>query len=177
TTTAWIGRVIAWALLAAAWERLSRRIIRQHWLAVLSASIWVALVEYGNFAGEWVVGGIEAKCIAYAFVLLGFGDMAAGTWTRPWIWFGLASAFHVLVGAWAVLAAFVTWLAEPRGERLPLLRMLPGLLIGGLLSLPGLLPALALERNTDPAIAQEAARIYVFDRLPHHLAPLTLPVT
>jgi hypothetical protein len=48
-------------------------------------------------------------------------------------------------------------------------------MLGGLLSLPGLAPALLLERSVEPAIAAEAARIYVFDRLPHHLAPLSLP--
>jgi hypothetical protein len=53
--------------------------------------------------------------------------------------------------------------------------MAPALVLGGLLSLPGLLPALALERGADPAVVEEAARIYVFDRLPHHLAPLSLP--
>jgi hypothetical protein len=93
----------------------------------------------------------------------------------PWIWLGVASAFHVLVGAWAVLAALGVWFTEPRGRRTPLAAMLPGLLLGGILSLPGLLPALALERGTDPAVADEAARIYVFERLPHHLAPLSLP--
>jgi hypothetical protein len=51
----------------------------------------------------------------------------------------------------------------------------PGLALGGVLSLPGLLPALALDRGVAPETTAEAARIYVFERLPHHLAPATLP--
>jgi hypothetical protein len=43
------------------------------------------------------------------------------------------------------------------------------------LSLPGLLPALSLDRGATPEEAAEAARIYVFERLPHHLAPLGQP--
>jgi hypothetical protein len=172
-----MGRVLAWVFLAYAWQRLSDTVTATPWTAALSAALWVMLIEHGNFAGEWVVGGVEAKCFAYGFVLLGLAAMAGGEWRWPWMWFGLASAFHVLVGAWAVLGAMAVWMFDPRSERLSLTKMLPWLALGGALSLPGLAPALALERGTEPSVAAEAARIYVFDRLPHHLAPLSLPAS
>ncbi|WP_428304713.1 DUF6798 domain-containing protein [Lacipirellula sp.] len=177
TAVAWIGRIAAWALLAAGWQRLSTSIVNVPWASVLGAALWVALLRDGNrnFAGEWVVGGVEAKCYAYGLFLFGMAALVRGDWRRPWIWFGAASVFHVLVGAWAVLTALATWIIEPRAERTPLLKLLPGLVVGGLLSLIGLLPSLALERGTDPALNAEAAQIYVYDRLPHHLAPLSLP--
>lgn len=171
---AWVGRAAAWALLAWGWLRLVRAVFDSPWAAPLSAALWLVLINRGNFAGEWVVGGVEAKCFAYAFVLAGLAAMARGRWTSPWIWFGLASAMHVLVGAWAVVAGLAVWATEPRGGRASVKRLLPGLIVGGLISLFGLLPALALERGVDTAVASEASRIYVFDRLPHHLAPLSL---
>jgi hypothetical protein len=177
TATAWIGRVLAWLLMAFAWQRLSHAVTAAPWTAALSAGMWVMFIEHGNLAGEWAIGGIEAKCFAYGFVLLGLAALANGDWRWPWIWFGLASAFHVLVGAWAVLAAIAVWLFEPRDERTSFAKILPSLMLGGVLSLPGLLAALALERGTEPSIAAEAARIYVFERLPHHLAPLSLPAS
>ena len=172
--TAWVGRVAAWALLATGWQRLARSVDSSPWIAPLSAALWVVLIEKCNFAGEWIVGGVEAKCFAYGFVLLGLAALARSRWTIVWIWLGLASAMHVLVGAWAVLGAFAVWITEPRTSRPAFHSLLPGLLLGGVVSLPGLLPALALERGVDPNVSAEAARIYVFDRLPHHLAPLTL---
>lgn len=174
---AWVGRLAAWLLLAVGWQRLSTSVVRAPWASVLGAALWVALIRdgAGNFAGEWVVGGIEAKCVAYGFFLLGMADLVRGNWRRPWIWFGAASAFHVLVGAWAVVAAAGVWLTEPRGLRPALKSLLPGLVIGGALSLIGVIPSLALEWHTDPAVNLQAAKIYVFNRLPHHLAPLTLP--
>lgn len=177
SAVAWVSRVATWALLAFGWERLSSSVVRAPWASVLSAALWVTLLRDGNhnFAGEWVVGGIEAKCIAYGFFLLGMAALARGDWRRPWIWFGAASAFHVLVGAWAVLTALGVWITEPRSTRASLRTLMPGLVAGGLLSLVGLVPSLALEWHTDPELNAEAARIYVFDRLPHHLAPLTLP--
>lgn len=143
----------------------------------LSFALWPLLIEYCNFAGEWVIaGGVEGKSFAYGFVLCGLAAMLRGHWNRTWALFGAASAFHVLAGGWSVVAAACVWVRQPRDRRTPLAKMAPALAAGGALALIGLAPALWLERNVPPHTAAEAARIYVFDRLPHHLAPLNLPL-
>ncbi len=178
---AWVSRVAAWLLIAVGWMRLSRAMSAAPWFAAATALLWIVLMDTCDFAGEWVVGGLhgkggaEAKCFAYGLVLLGLAEMVAGNWRRPWIWFGAAAAMHVLVGGWAVIGALGVWRAEPREQRAGLRTLLPGLFLGGMLALPGLLPALALDRDVSAAQADEAARIYVYERLPHHLAPTTLP--
>ena len=48
--------------------------------AVLSAALFLALNYYGQMAGEWVVGGVEAKCFAYGFVLMALRDMVDRRW-------------------------------------------------------------------------------------------------
>ena len=48
--------------------------------------------------------------------------------------------------------------------------MLPGLIVGGLLSLPGLLPGIAINLGADGEIVTRANVIYVYERLPHHLS-------
>jgi hypothetical protein len=58
---------------------------------------------------------------------------------------------------------------------MPLRTMWWGLAGGLLLTLPGMLPALSLTWNEPPEMVAEANRIYVFERLPHHLALLSLP--
>ena len=138
--------------------------------------LFVTLIDLTNFAGEWVVGGVEGKCFAYAFVFWGLAALADGRWQAAWPWLGMASAFHVLVGGWSTLATGLVWLTQPRSERLALKRMLPALVLGGVLALPGLVPALLLTAGTDATTTSEANRIYVFDRIPHHLAPLKLPI-
>lgn len=181
SAAAWIGRIAAWILLALGWMRLTRAITRVPWTPALTALVWIVLVDKCDFAGEWVVGGlrgkggVEGKCFAYAFVLFGLASLAAGRWRTMWIWFGAGAAMHVLVGAWAVLAGLGAWLTETRETRPTFASLLPGLALGGMLSLAGLLPALAMDRNATPAQTDEAAQIYVFERLPHHLAPASLP--
>jgi len=115
------------------------------------------------------------------FVLIALRALVDRHWKRVWIALGLASAFHVLVGGWSFVVCGGIWLVEHiRGSAggspsRTLRSMLPGLAVGGLLALLGLVPALALNWHQPPEIVAEANRIYVFERLPHHLALLTLP--
>jgi hypothetical protein len=172
--TAWIGRLVCWAALAAGWLRLSRAVGMSRGGSVIAAALLVTLLDRGSFAGEWIVGGVEGKGFAYALVFTALADLARGKFSRCWIGLGVASSFHVLVGGWSVLAALGVWVWEPRAQRPALRAMVPALLLGGVLSLPGLIPALLLDRAATDATRQEAARIYVFERLPHHLALLSL---
>ncbi len=170
---AWLGRLVTWALLAWAWRRLSVTLVPQPLVAVLSAGLFVALIDRCNFAGEWVVGGVEAKGFAYVCVLLGLAAMVRGCWNRAWLLLGLASALHVIVGGWSTLLVAFTWILEGR-ERPKITQMAPGLAGGFALALFGLVPAVWLSWGGDPATVAEANQIYVFRRLPHHLAPFTL---
>ena len=169
---AWTGRVLSWALLAWAWRRLSFAIVPRAWWSVLTAALFGCLMERCQMAGEWVIGGVEAKPFAYVFVLLGIESLVRDRWNRALLLFGAAAAFHVLVGGWAAVAAGIVWFFSPlpRGEGTKRVRSLwPGVVGGLLLSLPGLIPSLTLDWGVDRATAQAAHVIYVFERLPHHL--------
>jgi hypothetical protein len=195
TALAWTGRILAWALLAWAWRRLSFAIVPRAWWSVLTAALFTCLVERCNMAGEWVIGGLEAKPFAYVFVFLGVEALVRNRWNWAFVLFGAAAAFHVVVGGWAAVAAGVAWLllrfllrlqkaarnftdagpssAATTGRGFtepPALRTLwPGIVVGLLLALPGLVASLALDWGTDRDTIRTAHQIYVFERLPHHL--------
>lgn len=168
---AWIGRLVGWTMLAFGLQRLCWQLLPRPWVSLGVASIWIAGIEYGNLAGEWVVGGIEAKVPAYGFVLLAMAQMVQRRWTRVWPLLGAASAFHVLSGGWSVIAATLTWwMTERRREdRMPLVT--PSLFIGGAIALLGLVPALRLTLDASSADSTAAARIYTYFRIKHHLLP------
>jgi hypothetical protein len=170
---AWCGRVLTWGLLAWSWRRLSVAVVDGWLYSVLSAALFVALNERFHMAGEWVVGGVEAKGFAYVLVFLGLGSLVRDRWGWALVLFGGAAAFHVVVGGWAVVAAGVTWLAAD--NRPPLARLVLPAALGFVLALGGLLPAVALTWGADPDVVREANRIYVYERLPHHLSPAQLP--
>ena len=72
---AWIGRIITWLLLAFGWQRLSSSLIKPPGLSVISAALFLVLNDRFHLAGEWVVGGFEAKGLAYFFVLMALGSL------------------------------------------------------------------------------------------------------
>jgi hypothetical protein len=183
---AWTGRILTWLLMAWAWRRMSVAILATvgrstenaspppfGW-SILTAAIFLLCNERLHMAGEWFIGGVEAKGFAYVLMLLGVESLVKNRWNRAWLLFGASAGVHVLVGGWAVVAAGLAWLflgsskteASPRPK---FAAMLPGLLGGFLLSLPGVIPSLALSRNIDPEIVRQANYLYVFERLRHHL--------
>ncbi len=168
TAMVWTGRILTWALLAWAWRRFARVFFAETYAIVLSAAVFAFLLDKFAMAGEWVVGGVEAKGFAYVFFFLGLEAVFRGRWNRGWLCFGASSAFHALVGGWAVVAVAVAWFVDRR--RYPTLKsMLPGLVGGALLSLPGVVPCLLLNADCSAETAREANEILVFERLPHHL--------
>ncbi|TWT29990.1 hypothetical protein Enr8_46470 [Blastopirellula retiformator] len=165
---AWIGRLISWLALAAAWRYLSFTLIPRRLCSIATAAIWLATMHYGHLAGEWLVGGVEGKTFAYPFVLLALALALRNRWNPAWVSLGGASAFHILVGGWSVVALFVAWVLIGR-KSTPLYPMLTGLMGGGLISLLGLVPALLLTAGLPDEMQTEAHQLYVFYRLPHHL--------
>tara|TARA_R110002049_G_scaffold46487_1_gene135164 strand:- start:119047 stop:120663 length:1617 start_codon:yes stop_codon:yes gene_type:complete len=170
-STAWIGRFVGWLMLAVGLRQLTWRLIPRPWACLGVAVAWMAGIEHGNLAGEWVVGGIEAKVPAYGLVLMALSELTQRHWGRVWILLGAASAFHVLSGGWAVIAAMITWcLTElPRQDRPRFFT--PALFTGGSIALFGLLPALWLTSGASSEDSLAAARIYAYFRIKHHLLP------
>ncbi len=172
---AWTGRVVTWLLLAWSWQRLSWSVAPRRFMAVLTAAIFILLLHYCHMAGEWIFGGVEAKGFAFVCIFLALENIQKGRWWPVWLLLGAASAFHVLAGGWCVIAAGFAFLLTAE-RKLPSWKMLASLAGGGALALAGVLPALALTWGVDPEVVREANRIYVFERLPHHLVLHSLPV-
>ncbi|MBN1589249.1 MAG: hypothetical protein JW888_07025 [Pirellulales bacterium] len=168
---AWVGRLATWWLLAWAWRRLNAAVLVRPWWSVATAAVMLWLVDHCAMAGEWIVGGAEAKGFAYVLVLLGLEAMTRERWNRVWLCLGGASMIHVLVGGWAAVAAGLAWLLSGRDHRPTLRSMWPGLVGGFLLSLPSLVPSVLLTWQVDPRIVDQANQIQVFQRLKHHLNP------
>jgi len=200
TALAWTLRIITWALLAWAWRRLSVALVPRPWFSLLTATLFLFLLQHFAMAGEWVVGGAEAKGFAYVLVLMGLEALVRGQWNRTWLWLGAAAAMHVLVGGWSAVAVGIAWLvcrleaavrgrttmnggpgsrpvpARPLNALVPSPRsMAPAMAVGLLLATAGLLPALALDWHASRVEARQAHDIYVFERFSHHLDPFRFP--
>ncbi|MCA9263075.1 MAG: hypothetical protein KDA60_04480 [Planctomycetales bacterium] len=170
TTAAWVGRFISWLAIAIAWWQLTQSYWPKRGLALWAGAMAIALWDQMHMAGEWVVGGVEAKGIAYALVFLAYAALSRLRWGAAFLWLGAASAFHVLVGGWATLGALLVLSTEYKSVS-SWTRLAWALGGGALLSLPGLWPALELSRQGTPYTVALAQEVYVFHRLGHHLLP------
>lgn len=194
---AWVGRFATWTLIAFAWQRLNDSVGLKRGMSVFSAALFLLLNERFHLAGEWVVGGFEAKGFAYGFVILALASFIKRQPARVWILLGLATAFHVLVGGWAWIAVvlaimvercqrlFETSLDESRSSELkptlaptfPSQADLTWFLIGIGVSLIGVVPPLIADQSATNVEANAASLIYVNERIAHHLNFAAFPAT
>lgn len=179
--TAWLGRVAGWLLLAIGFRHAAVPLLANPWARVVAAGLFSFALRNTTAAGEWVIGGCEAKVFAWAAVLGGLGELASGRCAAAFCLAGIGTAFHPIVGGWALVATVVTWLAE-RMQQPQAAANVRGrtpwrdaaLVAGGLAAAAaGVVPALGLTAGVDAAARAAATKIYVVDRLSHHLLPRT----
>jgi hypothetical protein len=181
----WIGRLVCWFALSYGWCRFATLLAPIRLVGCSSVLLLLASIHWGQLAGEWVVGGCEAKCMAYAFSFLGLTAAARRDWPWTLVHFGIACAFHILTGGWIALALvlavitraiakrfFPKWFGSDSNDTFVKRSQgykLACVLVGAMFFAVGLVPALALNFGVDTATTEMGAMIYVFARLPHHL--------
>ena len=100
--TAFIARCLAWGGLAYAWVRLVRTLIPDRLAPIWSAGLFLALQAIGNLSGEWLIGGVEAKCFSYCALFLAIVAVCEQAYNRASLQIGLAISFHPVVGVWGL---------------------------------------------------------------------------
>ena len=55
---------------------------------MLSAALFLVLNDRMHMAGEWVIGGVEAKGFAYVLVFVGLERLVRGRWNAAILAFG-----------------------------------------------------------------------------------------
>ena len=185
---AWIGRWLGWLALAVGFRHAAAPLLIGLWPRVLAAAFFSLALRHTTAAGEWVIGGCEAKVFAWALVLVAAGEIALGRCARAWLALGGATALHPIVGGWGMVAMVllslwerisqIVWKTQPLPDsdaaivpsgRGPGMLAAACLLGGVLLAAAGIVPALGLSAGADTAMRAAAARIHVVERLSHHL--------
>lgn len=167
---AWVGRILGWLALAVGCRHALAPVLRPGWPRIVAAAVFSLALRHTTAAGEWVIGGCEAKVFAWALVLGGLGELFPGRFASACCLLGAATAVHPLVGGWSAVAALAAGLALPRPRQTAPTWLQVALVVAGLgLAAAGIVPALGLSAAATTAERAEAARIYVVERLPHHL--------
>lgn len=169
---AWIGRLISWSLFAWSWIYLSRTVGIARLLSPFALLAWFLAISYGHWAGEWAIGGFEAKAIAYPCILMGLAAMFNERWCWVWIWMGAAVAWHPVVGGWAGISCAVVWFLNHRSHfKQEFMTQVPWLGCGAAIGMIGVVPALGGIFEADRVGNVVASQIQVYMRLGHHMCP------
>ncbi len=181
--TAWIGRVTAWLVISWGLVKLIRCVDPRPWQCLLLAPMFVLINRYAHLAGEWFVGGVEAKAIAWGFVFAALARWLRRDWILVLFYLSVASGFHVVIGMWSLISVGMASLAvrilntnnadndllnnETLADR-PFSRrcLIAGLSVVLLTS--GFLPAMYLNQNAPVELIRIASECQVFLRLAHH---------
>ncbi len=166
---AWIGRLVIWSALAAGMLWLFATIGLSGSSALAAGLSMIALQKLTPMAGEWIVGGVEGKGFAFVLSLVSLTCCARGKWEWGLVAAGASAAWHVLIGGWWMLLVAASLIVEERWSAVGRRRYWSAGFAAAALAMIGLLPALRLNRGVPSAVAAEAASIYVYQRLSHHL--------
>lgn len=170
--TSLVGRLVCYSLVATALVLIGEKLKLKFLPLVCAIALFIAGQTQGVIASEWILGRLEAKALAYGFVLLSFWLLLAGRYRWMALLLGIATSFHVLVGGWSCLIAAGTLALDPQA-RPRLVRQGGWLLLIYLCgSLFAIQPVWVQLVAATPAAALSPSAIYVFLRLPHHLNPL-----
>ena len=158
---AWIGRSLSLLLLATGFAALARRLVPDRPAVLAATAAFLLAAALGNLSGEWVVGGLESKVLAYGLLAW---SAANGLGDRPRlaaVLCGLAISVHPIVGGWGLVLAVMARPWPVNRTRLTQASLLVAC------ALPGVIPALGLLGDG----SAQADSLQVFARLGHHLVP------
>ena len=175
---AWVGRWLGWLALAAGFRHAVVPLLPTAFGRLLAAALFSLALRHTTAAGEWVIGGCEAKVFAWAAVFAGVGEIGHGRFPAAVLLLGGATALHPIVGGWGLVACGLTWwrCRHDAPRRMTSAAVRGGLVAAGLaLAACGVLPAVALSAGVDAAGRALASRVYVVERLYHHLLPWRFP--
>jgi len=106
---AWVGRWLGWLALAVGFRHAAAPLVAGPWPRIIAAALFSLALRHTTAAGEWVIGGCEAKVFAWALVLAAVGELGQARPARAWLALGAATALHPIVGGWGLVAALISW--------------------------------------------------------------------
>jgi hypothetical protein len=106
-----IGRFVYWSLMAWAIVRLARAARLPAWSAVAGLTLWLLWDQTLGMCGS-PFEGFQPKSLAYPLVFLSLAHLVRGETARAGLTAGLATAFHVIIGGWALMAVTLTALIQ-----------------------------------------------------------------
>ncbi|HIK45114.1 MAG TPA: hypothetical protein IGR64_09530, partial [Leptolyngbyaceae cyanobacterium M65_K2018_010] len=165
-----IGRLVVYLLFSIVLYIFCRSLRIQFALILAIVYLFLNVQDQSLVAGEWILGGVESKTVAYAFSLLALATFLQQRYWLGFAWAGAALSTHVLTGLYAMFCIVFACVLTLRGEVLSskVLSKSWIFFLTGLGGIPVIINQLIARSTID---SLRAGMLYVTFRNPHHLLP------
>lgn len=168
-----LGRVLSYILISYSYIYLSRVLKLNFFTSALTYIIFLYFFKNGiGDAGEWIVGGLEAKVFAYSLSFFSLASFLKHNHKRGFLFAGLSLSIHPLVGAYnlfCLIPLLFSILYKKQFEFINILKGISYFIITGIIGISEIINSLLL--NTSQITQEKGWDIYVNIRVPHHVIP------
>lgn len=162
----YIGRLIQYLLFSWALMRLFG--ILKPPLGFVLLGLFVFVNHQSIMAGEWMVGGLEAKSFAWSFSLLSLSFFLEHRYSLFWLFSGLAVSSHVLVGGYGIVAMVLLLAVEMVRKEITLAEITRGIYFLPLFGFMGVIAVAGYLSDSVTVDTATASEIYAGWRVAHH---------
>lgn len=148
-TLGWLGRIACWIALLLGLFRLGSNWEISLRAIAISIFVWLCLGQ-SIVAEEWMIGGFEAKCIAYICLIFALDGFCRGKEIYPAILTGLTFSFHPAVGMWGGLGIGIALLLSKTG----FVKLIKAAALIFVFALPGILPLVFSESTISNSLEE-----------------------
>jgi hypothetical protein len=164
----YVGRFIIYLFLSVAVYDFFKSIRLN--LVIALVVLYIFLGHQSIIAGEWIVGGVDTKTVAYSFVILSWAALIRKRYLSVYAFLGAALSFHPLVGVFAVYCSVLAVLVNKAWRsdwRIVTKKSWPFFITG----IYGIWSIISSQFQSSYMDSNTAWWIYTEYRLPHHLIP------
>jgi hypothetical protein len=163
----WVGRVTCWSAIVFLLFGLGRHFGLGPWGVATAMLAWLGAGQ-SLLADEWMIGGFEAKCVAYVLLMTAVVLLLEQRKALSAILLGLSFSFHPAVGGWGGLAVVLSLIAVEASLR----GVIKYAFFAACSAMPGFIALLRAVINGSPTTTGDWA-IAALVRMPHHLDPFS----
>jgi len=164
----YVGRFLVYLFLSVAVYDFFKS-IRSN-LVIGLVVLYIFLIHQSIIAGEWIVGGVDTKTVAYSIVILSWAALIRKRYLSVFVFLGAALSFHPLVGIYAVYCSVLAVLVNKAWRsdwRIVTKKSWPFFITG----IYGIWSITSSQFQSSYMDSNTAWWIYTEYRLPHHLIP------
>ena len=168
-----LGRVLSYIFICYSYIYLSRVLKLSFFTSTVTYIIFLYFFKNGiGDAGEWMVGGLEAKVFAYSISIFSLSSFLKNNYKRGFLFAGLSLSIHLLVGVYnlfCLIPLIISALKQKKIDFINLIQAIFYFMITGIIGISEIINSFFL--NTSQVIQNKGWDIYVNIRVPHHVIP------